>query len=483
MAAGGCNIQFAVDPATGEQLVIEMNPRVSRSSALASKATGFPDRPDRRQGGRGLPARRAAQRHHQGHAGVVRAGARLRRGQDPALRVREVPDRRPHAHDPDEVGRRGDGHRAHLQGGVPEGAPRPRGRPDRLGRSAPRRRTTGCRTSRSRRALAALRTPTPERIFQIKRAFQLGASVEAVAERSRIDPWFLHQMRELLEAERDWKAGGTGAGDDERRASAAADEAAGVLGPPARRSPGRGRGDRSARERHRLGIRPAYKTVDTCAGEFPSSTPYLYSSYDEENEARASGERTVVILGSGPNRIGQGVEFDYCCVRAAMAFRELGLPHGDGELEPGDGLHRLRHLRRALLRAAHARGRARDRRAWSSRSASSCSSAGRRRSGWRAGSSARGCTILGTSPEAIDLAEDRGRFEALTRELGVAQPPSGVAFSVEEAVGRGGPGGLSGAGAALLRARRPRHGDRLRRCLAPALLRTARRAWRPSIRS
>src|SRR3954471_23324482 len=77
-------------------------------------------------------------------------------------------------------------------------------------------------------------------------------------------------------------------------------------------------------ERHRLGMRPAYKTVDTCAGEFPSSTPYLYSSYDEENEARPSGEPTVVILGSGPNRIGQGVEFDYCCVRAALAFRELG---------------------------------------------------------------------------------------------------------------------------------------------------------------
>src|SRR5207249_9031586 len=87
----------------------------------------------------------------------------------------------------------------------------------------------------------------------------------------------------------------------------------------------RGASETSIRaERHRLGIRPAYKTVDTCAGEFPSSTPYLYSSYDEETEARPDGSRTVVILGSGPNRIGQGVEFDYCCVRAALAFRELG---------------------------------------------------------------------------------------------------------------------------------------------------------------
>ena len=186
--------------------------------------------------------------------------------------------------------------------------------------------------------------------------------------------------------------------------------------------------------RHRLGIRPAYKTVDTCAGEFPSSTPYLYSSYDEENEARGVGDRTVVILGSGPNRIGQGVEFDYCCVRAAMAFRQLGyrtvMVNSNPEtvstdFDISDALYfepltledvlEIVNVERPLgvvvqlggqtpLRLARALER-------------------------------EGVRILGTSPEAIDLAEDRGRFEALSRELGVAQPPSGVAHSVEEAVG------------------------------------------------
>ena len=186
-------------------------------------------------------------------------------------------------------------------------------------------------------------------------------------------------------------------------------------------------------ERHRLGIRPAYKTVDTCAGEFPSSTPYLYSSYDEENEARKSGQQTVMILGSGPNRIGQGVEFDYCCVRAAMAFRELGyrtvMVNSNPEtvstdFDISDALYfeplTLEDVLEVVsieqpigvvvqlggqtpLRLAKALER-------------------------------EGVRILGTSSDAIDLAEDRGKFEAITRELGVAQPPSGVAQSVEQAV-------------------------------------------------
>ena len=123
----------------------------------------LPDRADRHQGGGRLPAGRAAQRHHQDHAGVVRAGARLRGGEDPPLRLREVPDRRPHAHHADEVGRRGDGHRPHVQGSVPEGSPRAGGGSARLGDGRDARPTTGSPTTRSRSALAAIRTPTPER--------------------------------------------------------------------------------------------------------------------------------------------------------------------------------------------------------------------------------------------------------------------------------------------------------------------------------
>ena len=394
----------------------------------------LPDRPDRHQGRGGLPARRAAQRHHPDHAGVLRAGARLRGGEDPAVRLREVPDRRPDAHDADEVGGRGDGDRPHVQGGVPEGAARAGDGPARLGHGRSARATTASPTTRSSRR--SPRCARPRRSASSRSSARSSSAPRWRRSPSgpRIDPWFLYQMAELVEAEKEWAGkGALGKSEDERQ----------LL----RRMKRLGFSDRQLAElrgtneaeirvlRHRLGIRPAYKTVDTCAGEFPSSTPYLYSSYDEENEARGVGDRTVVILGSGPNRIGQGVEFDYCCVRAAMALPAAGLPHGHGQLEPGDRLHRLRHLRRALLRAAHPRGRARDRRTWSGRSASSCSSAGRRRSGWRAALEREGVRILGTSPEAIDLAEDRGRFEALTRELGVAQPPSGVAHSVEEAVG------------------------------------------------
>ncbi|MBA3258321.1 MAG: carbamoyl-phosphate synthase large subunit, partial [Gemmatimonadales bacterium] len=285
-------------------------------------------------------------------------------------------------------------------------------------------------------ALAAMRTPTPERVFQIKRALQLGAPLEAVAERTGIDAWFLGQMAELVAAEVEWQQG---RGTEGQGGSGAAGQQL-LL-----RMKRLGFSDRQLADlwstaeadiralRHRLGIRPAYKTVDTCAGEFPSATPYLYSSYDEENEAEAVGDRTVVILGSGPNRIGQGVEFDYCCVRAAMKFRALGyrtvMVNSNPEtvstdFDTSDALYfepltledvlEVVHVERPLgvvvqlggqtpLRLARALER-------------------------------EGVRILGTSPEAIDTAEDRGRFEALTRKLGVAQPPSGVAYSVEEAV-------------------------------------------------
>ncbi|MDQ3137440.1 MAG: carbamoyl-phosphate synthase large subunit [Gemmatimonadota bacterium] len=439
VAAGGCNIQFAVDPATGEQLVIEMNPRVSRSSALASKATGFP---------------------------IARIGAKVAVGYrldelpnditrvtpasfEPVLDyvVVKVPrfafEKFPSA-DPTlttqmkSVGEAmaiGRTFKEALQKGL-------RGlEADRTGW------VTGATLAEDRlqddsleTVLAALRTPTPERIYQIKRALQLGASVEAVAERTRIDPWFLHQMAELLEVEAEWSAGGglesttagTAGGESERKA---------LL----RKMKRHGFSDRQLAdlsgveeheiraERWRLGIRPAYKTVDTCAGEFPSSTPYLYSSYDEENEARPGGDRTIVILGSGPNRIGQGVEFDYCCVRAAMSFRELGyrtvMVNSNPEtvstdFDISDALYfepltledvlEIVAVEQPLGVVVQLGGQTPLRLA-----------RGLERAGVR---------ILGTSPEAIDLAEDRGRFEAISRELGVAQPPAGVAFSVDEAV-------------------------------------------------
>jgi carbamoyl-phosphate synthase large subunit len=431
VAAGGCNIQFAVSPTTGEQLVIEMNPRVSRSSALASKATGFP---------------------------IARIGTKVAVG----YRLDELPNditrTTPASFEPvldyvvvkiprfafekfpaadptlttqmksvGEVMAIGRTFKEAFQKGL-------RGlEADRIGWS------TGATPADDRledtspeAVLAAVRTPTPERVFQIKYALQLGLSVDSLAESTGIDPWFLHQLAELLQAEEEWRGSGRPVGDAERRRQLLKMKRLGFS--DRQLAEIRKVSESSVRaERHRLGIRPAYKMVDTCAGEFPSATPYLYSSYDEENEALPGGDQTVLILGSGPNRIGQGVEFDYCCVRAALAFRELGyrtvMVNSNPEtvstdFDISDALYfepltledvlEIVAVERPLgvvvqlggqtpLRLARALER-------------------------------EGVAILGTSPDAIDAAEDRGRFEAMTRELGVAQPPSGVAHSVDEAL-------------------------------------------------
>jgi carbamoyl-phosphate synthase large subunit len=437
VAAGGCNIQFAVDPATGEQLVIEMNPRVSRSSALASKATGFP---------------------------IARIGTKVAVG----YRLDELPNDitkvTPASFEPvlDYVVVKVPRFAFEK---FPSADPilttqmKSVGEAMAIGRTFKEAFQKGLRGLEADRAgwvvgptpaddrlqdasletvLAALRTPTPERPFQIKRALQLGASVDAVAERTRIDPWFLYQLAELLEAEAEWRAGwrpgpsGAAATDDERRRLLRKMKRQGFSDRQLAELAGTSEID-IRRERHRLGVRPAYKTVDTCAGEFPSSTPYLYSSYDEENEAHPNGNRTVVILGSGPNRIGQGVEFDYCCVRAAMSFRELGyrtvMVNSNPEtvstdFDISDALYFEPLTLEDVLEIV----------AVEQPLGVVVQFGGQTPLRLARGLEREGVRILGTSPEAIDLAEDRGRFEAITRELGVAQPPSGVAFSVDEAV-------------------------------------------------
>jgi carbamoyl-phosphate synthase large subunit len=442
VAAGGCNIQFAVSPTTGEQLVIEMNPRVSRSSALASKATGFP---------------------------IARIGTKVAVG----YRLDELPNditrTTPASFEPvldyvvvkiprfafekfptadptlttqmksvGEVMAIGRTFKEAFQKGL-------RGLEiDRTGWVLGATPADDRLQDTSREGvLAAIRTPTPERVFQIKHSLQLGIPVGDIAERTGIDPWFLYQLEELLEAEQEWvesgETGKRGVREDAKRESG--DATRNLLLKMKRY----GFSDRQLAdlhgttetviraERHRLGIRPAYKTVDTCAGEFPSATPYLYSSYDEENEAKPGSGQTVVILGSGPNRIGQGVEFDYCCVRATMGFRELGyrtvMVNSNPEtvstdFDISDALYfepltledvlEVVALEQPIgvvvqlggqtpLRLARALER-------------------------------EGIPILGTSPAAIDLAEDRGKFEEIARALGVAQPPSGIARSVAEAL-------------------------------------------------
>ncbi len=424
--AGGCNIQFAVNPADGEMLVIEMNPRVSRSSALASKATGFP---------------------------IARIGTKLAVGYTLDELPNDITRTTPASFEPvldyvvvkvprfafekfptadyrlttqmKSVGETmaiGRTFKEAFQKGL---------RGLEIGRPGW---TVGATLADDRLTSAspedlrvALRTPTPERIFQIKRALAAGVPVEDIAQASGIDPWFLYQLEELVEAERWFSGLRTVGGPDLKRMKRLgfSDKQLAAL---------RDTTETAIREqRWKLGIHPAYKTVDTCAGEFPSATPYLYSSYDEENESEPLGEQGIVILGSGPNRIGQGVEFDYCCVRAGLAFRELGyktiMINSNPEtvstdFDISDKLYfepltfedvleitRLERPKGVVVQFG-----------------------GQTPLQLTKPLEAAGVSILGTSPDAIDIAEDRERFEALADRLGVTQPPNGIARSVEEAI-------------------------------------------------
>jgi carbamoyl-phosphate synthase large subunit len=424
--AGGCNIQFAVNPADGEMIVIEMNPRVSRSSALASKATGFP---------------------------IARIGAKLAVG----YRLDEIPNditkTTPASFEPvlDYVVVKAPRFAFEK---FPTASPQLTTQMKSVGEAMSIGRTFKEAFQKAMRALevgrpgwtvgsrplddrlrdetletlrGALRQPTPERIFQVKRGFLQGLDVAELHELTGIDPWFLAQMQELVEAERAFTALPDVDAFAVRRMK--------QLGFSDRQLADL-RGEREEEMRDRrwaLGVRPAYKMVDTCAGEFPSATPYLYGSYDEESEAPPSGRKSVVILGSGPNRIGQGVEFDYCCVRAVMALREQGyetiMINSNPEtvstdFDTSDKLYfeplTLEDVLEVVQREQPV--------------GVIVQLGGQTPLKLARGLEAAGVPILGTSPNDIDAAEDRRRFEAVAREVGLTQPPNGTATSVSEAL-------------------------------------------------
>ncbi len=427
VAAGGCNIQFAVNPRDGEMIVIEMNPRVSRSSALASKATGFP---------------------------IARIGTKLAVG----YRLDEIPNditrTTPASFEPV---------LDYVVVKVPRFAfekfasanPLLTTQMKSVGESMAIGRTFKEAFQKALRALeigrpgwtigerliddrlpdesedtlrGALRQPTPERVFQLKRALQAGMSVEEVYEASAVDPWFLSQLVELLDAER-WFAGLAAVEAAELRTM----KRLGFSDRQLAALRGAGETEQTIRDRRwALGVRPAYKMVDTCAGEFPSSTPYLYGSYDEESEAPRSGRESVVILGSGPNRIGQGVEFDYCCVRAALALRERGyetiMINSNPEtvstdFDTSDKLYFEPLTLEDVLEIVDREQPV----------GVIVQLGGQTPLKLTRGLEAAGVRILGTSPDAIDAAEDRRRFEEIARGLGIHQPPNGTATSAAEA--------------------------------------------------
>ena len=424
--AGGCNIQFAVNPADGEMLVIEMNPRVSRSSALASKATGFP---------------------------IARIGAKLAVGYTLDELPNDITRTTPASFEPV---------LDYVVVKVPRFAfekfptadyrlttqMKSVGEAMAIGRTFKEAFQKGLRALEAGRSgwevgqtladdrltsdspedlRVALRTPTPERIFQIKRALVAGVSIDEIAAASGIDPWFLFQLAELLVAEREFVAlAQPGAADLRRmkRMGFSDHQLAGL----------RGTTEQAMREaRWRWGVHPAYKTVDTCAGEFPSRTPYLYGSYDDENESEPLGAEGIVILGSGPNRIGQGVEFDYCCVRAGLAFRELGFktiminsnPETvSTDFDISDKLYFEPLTLEDVLEIVR----------WERPKGVVVQLGGQTPLRLTKPLEAAGIPILGTPPDSIDVAEDRERFEALARRLGITQPANGIARSVDEAV-------------------------------------------------
>jgi carbamoyl-phosphate synthase large subunit len=423
--AGGCNVQFAVNPANGDLLVVEMNPRVSRSSALASKATGYP---------------------------IARIGAKLAVGFTLDELSNTITGTTPASFEPvlDYVVVKFPRFAFEK---FPNADPTLGVQMKAVGESMAIGRTFKQAWQKGIRALeigrsgwevgrtladdrlkeetpealrAGLRRPTPERPFQIKRALLAGFTIAEIAELSAIDVWFVAQLAELVGAER-WYAGLAEVGRADllrmKRLGFSDVQLANLRGE---------REDEVRERRWEMGIHPVYNTVDTCAGEFPAQTPYLYSTYAEENESIRSATRKVVILGSGPNRIGQGVEFDYCCVQASLALREAGwetiMVNSNPETVSTDfDISTKLYFEPLTLEDVLEIVRLED-------PHGVIVQLGGQTPLKLAGPLERlGVPILGTSVESIDRAEDRERFEELARRLGVAQPPNGTATSADQA--------------------------------------------------
>jgi carbamoyl-phosphate synthase large subunit len=422
---GGSNVQFAVHPGTGRMVVIEMNPRVSRSSALASKATGFP---------------------------IAKIAARLAVGYTLDEIPNDITKMTPACFEPtiDYVVVKIPKWQFEKFPGADENlGPQMKsvGEVMAIGRTfkealmkALRSLETGKRSGAEvlepRRMTQRLVTPQPERLSYVRFAFREGHSVREIARMTSMDPWFLYQIKEICDAtnalpgslantspEQLRKAKRLGISDERLAEAWSLPGAEGI--------------EQVRNLRQRQGLRPVFKLVDTCAAEFESFTPYLYSSYDEEDEAPPTPNRKVIILGSGPNRIGQGIEFDYCCCHAAFALREDGYETIMVNCNPEtvstdyDTSDRLYFepltLEDVLAVYEHeASGGA--------EVGMIVQFGGQTPLNLALRLKAAGVPIIGTSPESIDLAEDRKRFGKLLEQLQIPQPPGVIATSVEEAI-------------------------------------------------
>ncbi|MBS0463103.1 MAG: carbamoyl-phosphate synthase large subunit [Proteobacteria bacterium] len=423
---GGSNVQFGVNAQTGRVVVIEMNPRVSRSSALASKATGFPiakvaaklavgytldELKNEITGGRTpasfeptidyvvtkiprfafekFPAADSRLTTQMKSVGEVMAmGRTFQESLQKALRGLET------------------GKTGLDAGGLDVGSDD--------GLSELRRQ---------------LREPAPDRVFHVADAFRAGLSVDDVHALSFIDPWFLDQIQELVEAEAEVMRGGLASLDAARMRDLKR------MGFSDARLAKLASTDENALRvlRHALGVRPVYKRVDSCAAEFATGTAYLYSTYEDECEASPSERKKVMVLGGGPNRIGQGIEFDYCCVHAALALREDGYetimvncnPETvSTDYDTSDRLYFEPVTLEDVLEIV----------ALEKPVGVIVQYGGQTPLKLARALEAAGVPIIGTSPDSIDLAEDRERFQQMIQALHLVQPPNRTARNAEQAL-------------------------------------------------
>ena len=424
---GGCNIQFAINPADGRMIVIEMNPRVSRSSALASKATGFP---------------------------IAKIAAKMAIGYtldevpnditaetpasfEPTLDyiVVKVPrfafEKFPAADPTLTTTMKSVGEAMALGRNFTEALQKALRSIERKEAQFHWRADDLPTPEMARELLEQAKRPTDGRILLVQQALRGGLSVEEVHEATKIDPWFLDQLQLINEV-----------AEEISRAPQLTPE---LL----RLAKKHGFSDAQLAQltdmkedvvrgvRHALGVRPVYKTVDTCAAEFAAQTPYYYSSYDEESEVLPREKPAVIILGSGPNRIGQGIEFDYSCVHASFALRDAGFDTVMVNCNPEtvstdyDTSSRLYFEPLTLedvLEVVHAEREA------GPLAGVIVQLGGQTPLGLARALKAEGVPIVGTSPEAIDLAEDRGAFGRVLAEANLPAPRHGIAYSADEAV-------------------------------------------------
>jgi carbamoyl-phosphate synthase large subunit len=423
---GGSNIQFGVNPSTGRMVVIEMNPRVSRSSALASKATGFP---------------------------IAKIAAKLAIGYTLDEIPNDITRKTPACFEPTldyvvvkipkwqfekfpgadeslgpqmksvgEVMAIGRTFKEALQKGI---------------RSLDTGKRVGSQKIEPKILTQRLVTPHPERLTYVQYAIRQGHTIKQIAKMTSIDPWFLYQLKEIndmqLELEKHpMESIPTEVLREAKRMGFSDGRLAGTW-----RLDGKGGQEKVRHFRKKHGLKPVYKRVDTCAAEFESYTPYLYSTYEEEDEAAPTAKKKVVILGSGPNRIGQGIEFDYCCCHASYALREDGYETIMINCNPEtvstdyDTSDRL-YFEPLTLEDVFA---------VCEHEASGGAPVGvivqfggQTPLNLSLPLKAAGVNIIGTTPESIDLAEDRKRFGKLLEELDIPQAPGAMVASVEEAV-------------------------------------------------